>query len=89
MADDSRMRPAAAACLTMNGAETNAIFTARTVGAIESIGMRHPNELVVVASNGVAHCTCNGEVIEAAFRVPASGPEGSNRTGFGSGTLGS
>ncbi len=34
------------------------------------------NELIVVAKDGVAHCTCNGEVIEAAFKVPASGPIG-------------
>ena len=34
------------------------------------------NELVVVAKNGVARCTCNGEVIEEAFKVPAKGPIG-------------
>ena len=34
------------------------------------------NELVVVAKDGVAHCTCNGEVLEAAFKVPAKGPIG-------------
>ena len=34
------------------------------------------NELVVVVKDGVAHCTCNGEVIEAALKVPATGPIG-------------
>ncbi len=34
------------------GAESNAIFTARTVGAIETIGRRHPEQLVVVACHG-------------------------------------
>jgi hypothetical protein len=34
------------------------------------------NELVVVVKDGVAHCTCNGEVIEAALQVPATGPIG-------------
>lgn len=34
------------------------------------------NELVVVAKDGLAQCTCNGEVIEEAFKVPASGPIG-------------
>lgn len=34
------------------------------------------NELVVVVKDGVAHCTCNGEVIDAALKVPATGPIG-------------
>jgi lysophospholipase L1-like esterase len=34
------------------------------------------NELVVVVKDGVAHCTCNGEVIEAALKLPATGPIG-------------
>jgi hypothetical protein len=34
------------------------------------------NEVVVTVSNNVAHCTCNGEVLEAALAVPASGPIG-------------
>ena len=34
------------------------------------------NELVVVVKDGVAHCSCNGEVIEAALKVPATGPIG-------------
>ncbi len=34
------------------------------------------NELVVTVKGGVAHCTCNGEVLEAAFKVPPSGPIG-------------
>ena len=33
-------------------------------------------EMVVVSKNGVAHCTCNGEVLEAAFKLPESGPIG-------------
>ncbi len=34
------------------------------------------NELVVVVKEGTAHCTCNGEVIEDAMKVPATGPIG-------------
>ena len=34
------------------------------------------NELVVVVKDGVARCTCNGEVLEAAFQLPESGPIG-------------
>jgi hypothetical protein len=34
------------------------------------------NEIVVVVTNGVAHCTCNGEVLEAAMKVPETGPIG-------------
>lgn len=34
------------------------------------------NEIVVVVKNGVAHCTCNGEVLEAALKLPATGPIG-------------
>ncbi len=34
------------------------------------------NEIVVIATNGVAHCTCNGEVLESAFKLPATGPVG-------------
>ena len=34
------------------------------------------NEMVVVVKDNVAHCTCNGEVLEAAFKLPATGPIG-------------
>jgi hypothetical protein len=34
------------------------------------------NEVVVVVKDGVAHCTCNGEVLEAALKLPATGPIG-------------
>ena len=34
------------------------------------------NEVVIVVKDGVAHCTCNGEVLEAAYKVPATGPIG-------------
>ena len=34
------------------------------------------NELVVVVKGGVAHATCNGEVLEAALKLPAAGPIG-------------
>jgi hypothetical protein len=34
------------------------------------------NEIVVVVKDGVAHCTCNGEVLEAALKLPATGPMG-------------
>ena len=34
------------------------------------------NQIVVTVTNGVAFCTCNGEVLEAALKVPATGPIG-------------
>lgn len=34
------------------------------------------NEIVVTVKDGVAHCTCNGEVLEAAMKLPATGPIG-------------
>jgi lysophospholipase L1-like esterase len=34
------------------------------------------NELVITVKGGAAHCTCNGEVLEAALAVPATGPIG-------------
>lgn len=34
------------------------------------------NEIVAIVTNGVAFCTCNGEVLEAAMKVPAIGPIG-------------
>lgn len=34
------------------------------------------NELVVTVKGDVAVCTCNGEVLEGAFKLPASGPIG-------------
>ena len=34
------------------------------------------NELVITVKGNVAHCTCNGEVLEAALKVPATGPIG-------------
>lgn len=34
------------------------------------------NELVVTVKDGVAHATCNGEVLEAAWQLPPDGPIG-------------
>lgn len=34
------------------------------------------NELVVTVKDNVAHCTCNGEVLEEALKLPESGPIG-------------
>ncbi len=34
------------------------------------------NEMVVTVKGGVAHCTCNGEVLEAEFKLPETGPIG-------------
>jgi lysophospholipase L1-like esterase len=34
------------------------------------------NELLINVKGEVAHCTCNGEVLNAEFKVPASGPIG-------------
>jgi hypothetical protein len=34
------------------------------------------NEIDVTVTNGIAFCTCNGEVLEHALKVPATGPIG-------------
>src|ERR1043166_1187198 len=34
------------------------------------------NEIIVIVKDGVAHCTCNGEVLEAALKLPETGPVG-------------
>jgi len=34
------------------------------------------NEVVVTVKDNVAHCTCNGDVLDAAFQLPATGPLG-------------
>ncbi|RYD32040.1 MAG: DUF1080 domain-containing protein [Verrucomicrobiaceae bacterium] len=34
------------------------------------------NEMEVTVTGGTAHCTCNGEVLEAAYALPATGPIG-------------
>jgi lysophospholipase L1-like esterase len=34
------------------------------------------NEIEATVKDGVAHCLCNGELLEAAMKVPASGPIG-------------
>ncbi len=34
------------------------------------------NEMVVTVKGGAAYCTCNGEILEAAMPVPATGPIG-------------
>lgn len=34
------------------------------------------NELIITVTDGLAHCTCNGEVLETALKLPASGPIG-------------
>ncbi len=34
------------------------------------------NEIVAIVKDGVAHCTCNGEVLNAEFKVPPTGPIG-------------
>ncbi|MEZ5386701.1 MAG: DUF1080 domain-containing protein [Prosthecobacter sp.] len=34
------------------------------------------NQMLVEVKDGVAHCTCNGEVLEAALQLPPTGPIG-------------
>ena len=34
------------------------------------------NEIEIVVTGGVARCTCNGELLEEAMKVPATGPIG-------------
>ena len=34
------------------------------------------NQVEIIATNNIAFCTCNGEVLEAAFKIPPTGPIG-------------
>ncbi len=34
------------------------------------------NEIIITVKDNVAYCTCNGEVLEAAYKVPPTGPIG-------------
>ncbi len=34
------------------------------------------NEIIVTVKDGIAHCECNGEVLEDALKLPESGPIG-------------
>ena len=34
------------------------------------------NVIEITVKDGIAHCTCNGEVLEAALKLPATGPIG-------------
>ncbi len=34
------------------------------------------NQIVVIVKDNVAHCTCNGEILDAAMKLPATGPIG-------------
>jgi len=48
-------------------------------GPYKDLGRYKPqdwNELVVKVDDGVAHCSCNGEELEAALGLPTSGPIG-------------
>jgi hypothetical protein len=44
--------------------------------ALKSYRPQDWNEIVVTVKGGVAHASCNGEVLEAALALPASGPIG-------------
>ena len=45
------------------------------VDPLDDFNVNGSTQLVTV-KDGVAHCTCNGEVLEAALELPASGPIG-------------
>ena len=34
------------------------------------------NEIEIVVKDGVARCTCNGELLEESLKIPATGPIG-------------
>ena len=34
------------------------------------------NEVLITVKDNLAHCTCNGDVLDAAFKLPATGPIG-------------
>lgn len=43
---------------------------------LKSYRMQDWNEIIVVVNGTTAHCTCNGELLEARLKVPADGPIG-------------
>lgn len=48
-------------------------------GPYKSLAQYKPqdwNEVVITVKDGIAHCTCNGEVLEAEYKVPPTGPIG-------------
>lgn len=50
-----------------------------TAGPYHTLGKYKPqdwNTVEVVVKDNVAHCTCNGEVLEAALKLPDDGPIG-------------
>ena len=48
----------------------------RLTQAIKKYKPQEWNEIVVVVKDNVAHCTCNGDVLEEALKLPATGPIG-------------
>ncbi len=51
----------------------------RLAGPYKNLTQYRPqdwNELVVTVRNGMAHASCNGEVLETEFKVPQTGPVG-------------
>ncbi len=34
------------------------------------------NQVIIKVKDGIAHCTCNGEILESALNLPAAGPIG-------------
>lgn len=50
-----------------------------TVGPYKTLKKYKPqdwNEIVVVVKEGIAHCTCNGEILEEKLKVPETGSIG-------------
>ena len=45
-------------------------------GPYKQLKQQDWNEMIVTVTNGIAYSTCNGEVLEAAMKVPAAGPIG-------------
>jgi hypothetical protein len=54
-------------------------LSGRGAGQIQTTQKYRPqdwNQIEIVVQNGVARCTCNGELLEEALKVPETGPIG-------------
>ena len=79
-ADDFKLEPGFVSLFNGNdltgwGYRTNNLVA----GPYKNLKLYKPqewNEIVIEVANGVAHCTCNGELLENALPVPATGPIG-------------
>ncbi len=72
-----RATPTPIAASSFAGPSCNVAITAGwPVQELKNYKPQDWNEVVIEVKGGVARCTCNGEVLEAEFKLPATGPVG-------------